>query len=212
MAQLLINPAEEALIDSIKDDARKQNAEGISIDTNADGTGDTGYCLKVPLPTKNFDQLVPPGSERDEKMADLLRSTYAPLVRRTVPIKYYASQNSVSPTVQLDGAGIGTLLTLTIPTSQRPSVPREIFVAADFTAYSSLGSTMLEFWIEVDGSASSRLRYYFNEGGSHRTISGKWLVTLPVRATTVALKGLRVTGGGDVVLNTDDFVALSVWG
>lgn len=210
MAQLLINPAEEALIDSIKDDARKQNAEGISIDTNADGTGDTGYCLKVPLPTPNFDQLVPLGSERDEKMADILRSTYVPLVRRTIPIKYHANQPSVFPTIQFDG--IATLISLSIPASQRPSAAREVFIAADFTAYSSLGNTLLEFWVEVDGTPSTRFRYYFNEGGSHRTVSGKWLVTLPIRAQNVVLKGYRNSGGGDIVLNTDDFVALSIWG
>lgn len=210
MAQLLINPTEQALIEGIKDDARKQNSEGISVDTNADGTGDTGYCLKVPLPVKNFEQLVPLGSARNDQMEDMLRSTFVPLIRRTVPIKYHASQTSVSPTIQFDG--IASLISLTIPASQRPSVAREVFVAADFTAYASIGNTLLEFWVEVDGVASSRFRYYFNEGGSHRTVSGKWLLTLPVRATSIVLKGYRNSGGGDIVLNTDDSVALSVWG
>jgi hypothetical protein len=211
MAQLLINPSDQTLIENIKNDARTQNSEGVSIDTDADGTGNTGYCLKVPLPVKNFEQLVPVGSERNAQMEDMLRSTFVPLIRRTGPIKYWFASNSVAPNIEI-AATTATLHSGSINVAQRPSVVREVFVAADFSAYSTAINTGLEFWIVIEGVASARFRYYFNESGSHRCVTAKWLSTLPPRASSVQLMAARYTGSGTITLNADDFVSLSVWG
>ncbi len=211
MAQILLNPTDQALIESIKNDARAQNSEGVSIDTNADGTGDTAYCLKVPLPVKNFEQLVPVGSERNAQMEDMLRSTFVPLIRRTGPIRYQFSTGSIAPSILIAATAM-TLMSGPIDAAKRPTVAREVFVAADFSAYSTATNTAMEFWVVVDGTASGRFRYFFNEASSHRCITSKWLVTLPARAANISLVASRLSGSGTITLDTGDFASLCVWG
>lgn len=204
---LIISTSDQTVIESIKNDARQQNSEGVSIDTDADGNGNTTFApLAVPVP--NFELLSPGGSSTDAKLQDMLRSTFVPVVRRIAPFGFQAL--TTAPSLAFTAAT--TVLTGTIPAANRLAVARNVFVAADFSAYSTGANTALEFWVEIDGVPSTHFKYYFNESGSHRCISAKWLVPMPARAASVVLKAQRSAGAGTLTLNSDDFVSISVWG
>lgn len=212
---ILINTLQQALIEDIKNDARAQNSEGVSIDQNADGAGDEGFCLKVPLPVKNFEQLVPVGSERNAQMEDMLRSTYVPLIRRTGPIQFQNFNLRPSPPITFTTASEQVLCVLTILPQHSPTVDRSVTIAADLSAYSTATSTEMVFWVTIDGAEEDtivRFPYFFNEANSHRCMSAKWIATLPARCQSVTLKAARTSGSGTLTLNDSDFASLCVWG
>lgn len=204
---LIISTSDQAVIENIKNDARQQNSEGISVDSDADGNGNTAFAAQA-VPVRDFELLSPNGSATDNKLQDMLRATFVPVIRRIGPFQFQALTNT--PSFAFTTAT--TLLTGSIPAADRLAVARNVFVAADFSAYSSSANTSIDFWVEVNGIPSTHFKYFFNESGSHRCISAKWLVNMPARTSTVVLKAQRGAGAGTLTLNADDFVSISVWG
>lgn len=204
---LLINIDEQASVEALKTDIRLTLSDGLSIDTDADGTGNTGYATKT-LPVKNFSAYNPAGSETDATVADGLRGSMAPLVRRIGPVGFQVEQNGFSSSFTTSTV----ILSATLGAGSRLSAVRSMHASVNFSAQVSVAGTGLEYWIEVDGVATTHRTFMFNESSSHRSVSSSWIVTMPARSANLVLRAQRYTGTGLISLDPHDCATLTFWG
>lgn len=205
---VIINPSELAILEAVQTDGSAINTSGISIDTNGDGTGDVPYCTDLPVPIKNYQQIVPPGSSIAKTVADGYRISAAPLLRYVKPFAF--SYIGSGPEVLFTAST--SIASISISASDRPHVTRNAQAQASFTVASSATETTIEYWIEVDGVASGKMRYAFSAANDRRNLSGTWILSIPVNAQSIVLKATRYSGLGTLVSESAETVALTVMG
>jgi hypothetical protein len=207
MSALLLNVDDRILLDAVKVDARLSDSDGISIDTTGDGTGDVPYCTSI-LPVPNFNTLVPPGSATDNQVLDGLAAASSALALRVRPFGRHAesSSNNTSFTSTTD------ILTTTFAPGEKLAVARTAMAVVNFGCYVDASNTAVEYWLDVDGTSTTRMQYFFNVAGDHRSFGATWLLTLPARTATIKLRAERRSGTGIVYINSDDSASLTLVG
>ena len=206
---LLINPTEQSLVDSIQSDSVSMQQNGISIDTDGNGTGDTAYCTNLPLPTPNYDIIVPPGSTTDLKVRDGFRAMAAPIIRRIMPIGWQV--NNLNPSFNFTA---GTdLLTFNIPATERLNVARNVQAVFTSSMWTDVAGTVVLYFLEINGSSTGLLRnFFFNQVNTHTTLSSTWLVSIPSGAVTIKVRAVRFSGTGNIKLDGNDHLSLTIIG
>lgn len=207
---LLLSSDDQAFVDSVKTDARLSNSDGISIDTNGDGSGDTPYCTDLPLPVKNFNAILPPGSENEKKLEDGLRAAAAPLALRVRPFGLHAE---VAGTVYTtSGTTPLEILTASFAPGSKLAVERQAMVVVNLSAYATSTNVFMQYWVQVDGTDTTKRTFGFTEANAYRSVSGSWILTLPARTSNVKLFIQRLSGAGNIAMNSGTSADMTVWG
>lgn len=204
---LLITADEQTFVDLIKTETRKLTTDGVMVDTNGDGAGDTPYAPTA-VPVKDFDQYVKPGSEKDDSCMDGLRSAHVVMVRRIRPFGWHGEV--LAPSLAFSGAT--DIVTVSIAAANRLHVDRQMLAVVNFSAFASNANARLDFWVDIDGVETTRMKFLFNEASSHRAMGGNWLVTLPAGAASIKLRAIRGAGTGNLNLDSSDSATLTLWG
>lgn len=195
-----INAAEQADIDAMTVEARTTFTEGIL----AAGSPYAGGVTKID--GKTFDGTVPPGSSLDTKVLDGLKKGAVPVMHRCRPFGFHVEV--LGPTLSFTAAT--DLASLTIAAADQTTLTRMTLAVAHFSVATSVAATRVDFWVEVNGVPSTKQRLLLGDL-LHHNVGGNWLVSLPAGSTTIKLRAERGSGTGNVVLNADDFAALTLW-
>lgn len=118
------------------------------------------------------------------------------------------SVDALTPSLAIDGSAV-EMLSVSAGTL---TATRTVVITVSGTAYATSGTTLFEFYADVNGTPLARRRLFFNSASVHHAWSGSWVVTLPATAVTIKLYGIRMSGVGTITLNSDDFVNLTYQG
>lgn len=209
MATFPISTAEQNVLEQIKNDGISISANGVSIDTDGNLVGDNPYIVDLPMPVKNWNTLVPAGSTLEKKVSDGLRVAALPVIRQTMPIGWHDEHIGLGHSIT--GSNF-TLNKFSIPQSQILQAARQVMVTVSWSAFSTVASTTVQYWIDVNGTATTAFPYVFNEANSHRSMSGNWLVTIPPGTVSITFFAVRTSGTGVITMDSGDFSALTLVG
>jgi len=197
------------MLDQIKADGISISSRGVAVDVDGDGTGDTPYITDLPMPVKNWDTLVPSGSILEKKVADGLRVAALPIVRQVMPIGWH--DENVGFGHSISGSNV-TLNKFSIPQDQILQAPRQVMATVSWSAYSTVASTGVSYFLDVNGTPTTSMPFYFNEANSHRSMSGNWLLTIPAGTVTITFYAVRSSGTGVITMDSNDFSSLTLMG
>ena len=83
----------------------------------------------------------------------------------------------------------------------------------DATAYSSVNGGEVSYKIKANGvQIGSTLSHFFNTADDHRSISGTWVESVGPGNIVITVHMVRTQGVGNISLNTDDMICLTVFG
>jgi hypothetical protein len=205
---LILNAAEQAAVEAIKTSSLAIQTQGVSIDTNGDGSGDTPYCTDLPTPTPGYADIIKAGSKDELMVADGFRVAAIPVVHHLAPFGFHGENLAPS----LDFSAVTDVLTYTVAAAERLSVPRKAKVTIEFSTYVTATSTGIEYWLEVNGVPTSHYKCLIAALGDHRCLSGSWLVDLPAGALEFKIRASRFAGAGNIKLDSNNFAALTALG
>ena len=214
MATLLLNDADATLANLLRTEAKTALEDGVSIDSDANGTGDLPYCSTVvPVASSALAMLNTPTAQTaaDES----LQLAAVPYVKHFRQIAYHAEKTSFAPQVDLPDNTPVALLTVTLSALNRPSVDRQAMAVVNLSAFSQAINQRIRFWLAYSGNlvsgTTTEARFWFNEASEHLGFGFNWAIDLPAGTSTVTLYAANSVGTGTITLNSDDCAALTVW-
>lgn len=192
-----IRTSEQTIIDGIANDFNELNGSGIQVQPS------TPYAITV-YPIQDYVTNVPPLSSQESQVKDGTKGLAAAMVRRIGPV--YGSVSELNPNLSFTSA---TLLSMAVPSME---VARVVQISTQFSAYSNTVDTGLTYWVEVGNVSSPILKFYFNSANVHHSISGSWIMTIPVGDVTINFKVSRSSGSGTINLDYNDIANLTFIG
>jgi hypothetical protein len=206
---LKITPQDQAGIDQIATDVDTLLRSGVQVEPA------TPYAIKsVPVivnipnqPTQTYNDIVPIGSDSQLLALDATRASLVALYRRLSPISY--SNNYLTPSFILSTAALVNILTSTMPLLE---VPRTVMVSFQFSCYATAVGG-INYQLTVNGvQQGPTLKFTFNDAGSHRQLSGSVVATLPAGTPVIGVWLQNASVSGSVVLDSGDFINLTLIG
>ena len=183
--------SEQILLDAVAVDSNEANLNGVVIQPS------TPYANSV-YPIENYADAIS-GDGVPTKVLDGIRGVMAPLVRYVAPI--YVQSINTSPSI---GAFTGTTTLRAFTLSETLEVVRTAQISVQFSLNCDAGSTVSQYWIDINGTAYTALRGFHGTGSLN--LSGSWIVTLPIGVPiVVSLKASRFSGTGSFSQGTSDF-------
>lgn len=211
MARTKISTYEKNLVDQIATSATECLSDGVAEDTNADGVDDTNLLTDL-LPIADFNTAFPPGSSGRTKFEQGLKQSALPIIKHTAPVGWYAQVSPPSPgIITIPSGAVAEVAWLSVPPSEAPSTDRRMLITANLSGYASAPNQLVRFYVSYSNLSGSQntdqRRFFFNESGSHRHMSGSWVVNVPARVSQFQLLVI-----GPFTYDFNDFFDLSVWG
>lgn len=155
-----------------------------------------------PVPDNRYGDLT---SEQKDVAKTAFKQQFAPLSRYFLPIG--STFQNVNPVFTI------TSITEIASVSIESYIPRNVMIALNLSAYVDVGGLGAGFSVMVNGvPVLSEMKFYFNSALLHMSFSGTWVGLVPAGSSVITANLQRLSGTGNIVLNTDDSISLSVIG
>ena len=202
-------------------DAQKAVIEKICTDTEATlhyGAATPADATYVPL-TKAYADLADQGQGADGKPGTIPLAKTGPEIQQQVIDGVRTA--TVATVLSLATAGVtvsgsptqsfNTTPTTVVTAPITVSTARKALVVFS-GSFSAAAIVRADFYVTVGATDYTVYKCYASVPLSHNSFSGSWVVDLPAGTTSVYGKMFRNGGSGNITMNADDYVSISVIG
>ena len=203
MSIIILNEEEKGLCNNLANDIDQQNEYGLQ---SPSGT----WYANTAVPVPNYRKVMPLGTSTHTSALNGIRAGFAALIRYLNPLAYSVLTTSVNPSINISDTNT-TIITLNYPYDL--SVSRKVQITANFTAYTNIALTGIQFWLTINNTNNTNAsRFFFSQASNIQTISQSWVVTLPASSIAIDLKAVRYTGTGTITLADNNSAGITLIG